>query len=148
MDASQFDAALGLLEDSQEVIQLLKDLGVTTKLKLGPEGYTKLELLEKGVELAFVPAESKSSLLRFDSVRFYTAQDDFSEFSGQLPRGLKFSDTQTEVRGKLGTPTQSIDKYRLDNYRWPDRFASVKYRKAGSIAHLLWSLPEPTDQSP
>ena len=146
MDASQFDAAMGKLEDSPEVIQLLKDLGVTKKLKLGSDGYTTLDLNDKGVTLSFVPAEPKSSKLRFNSVTFYTNVEDYTEFPGALPRGLTFSDTKVEVRSKLGAPTKSIEKYGIDNWNWSDRFVSARYRKAGTISNLLWSTPEPAPE--
>jgi hypothetical protein len=143
MDASEFDRCLGKLDDSPEVIKLLKGLGVTKKLKLASDDYMTLDLFDQGVMLSFVRAEPKSSHLMFTGATFYTDVEDYTEFVGALPENLKFSDTQKEVRAKLGKPTESLDEFGIDNWRKPDRFVSISYRGAGTIANVLWSTPEP-----
>jgi hypothetical protein len=143
VDASQFDQSLGKPLESPEVTQLLKDLGVTKKLKLGPEGYTRVSLDKLGLLLAFEPAGPKTSKLVLDSVQFLGGgADGVTRYSGTLPRALEFTDSQKEVRVKLGKPTKAKKDFRMDQWIGDGRLLSVTYRKSlDEVSLILLGLP-------
>lgn len=142
MDASDFTSVLGKLDTSSEVKGLFKKLGVKKKLK-PPRGEptAALSLYDRGVMLSFLELDEKSSELKFNSVRFYAAIDKFTAFPGELPKGVKLSDTRKEVRAKLGAPTHQVDEFNIEHWYLPTHHAMIRYRKDGTIGHFLWGLP-------
>lgn len=133
MDAEQFELAMGKPEESPEVSDLLKALGVTKKLKLGPEGYTVLDLPDHGLVLSFKPVEAKTSRLKLTGVQFMAGTDKkFKPYAGTLPRGLSFGDSQKEARAKLGKPTKIMKDFNIDRWEEGGRLLSITYKKKPS----------------
>lgn len=132
MDASRFEKCIGKLEESPEVSALLKDLGVTKKLKPARGGDdTDVELPKLGLDLSFRQAEPKSSKLMFIGVEFLAGGDGDEPFTGKLPLGLDFSDSKEKVYAKLGKPTKSMgDKLRMDHWVRDGLQYTVRYARS------------------
>lgn len=145
MDAKEFVACLGKKDTSPEVVRLLKQLGIQKKLRV-PRGdiEARVDLAQHGLSLIFEPRESKSSELTFVAAQFFSdAEKGFATFSGTLPKGLRFSDTQATVRKKLGKPADTTKAPRADIWRTASLQTSVEYSgKAGAISMVACELPE------
>lgn len=143
MDASVFENCLGKPEEAPEVQAMLKDLGISKKLKPGGEGYVRIELPKLGLLLSFTTVEPKSSGLKFSGVQFYSEiEAGFTRFSGALPGGVVFSDSPKEARAKLGKPTKIMKDFRIDQWVADGRQLQVRYTKAlDGIAYILRGFP-------
>ena len=147
MDAFQIEQCIGKLEDSVEVSQLLKELGVTKKLKPNGAEDTVVKLESLGLRLTFQRATPKTSQLKLLGVQFVTEGNGFKAYAGALPWGLKWSDSKQDVYAKLGKPMplddddddddEDIDM-RIDNWVKSGVQATVKY----SLDHseLKWVI--------
>jgi hypothetical protein len=142
MDAARFEKCLGKPEESPEVSQLLKDLGVTKKLKLSGEDYTKVELPKLGVSMSFSRVEPKSSKLMLSAFELNAGgKHGVQRFAGKLMRGLEFDDLKKDVRKKLGKPTDALDEFDMDHWDVDDdKQFTVGYSKTGSISYVILGL--------
>ena len=142
MNASEIETAFGKTEDSPEVSGLLSRLGVTSRPKL-VDGVAEIKFPDLGLRLAFRPETSKSSKLMLSSIIFHSGSEkEYQPFAGSLPRGLTFADGRDAVRRKLGTPTDSVDRYRIDHWVSGGRRLSIEYKKSDdTIAKVNVGLP-------
>ena len=105
MNADDFVPFLGKLDGAPEIAKLLATLGVKKqpKLKKG-DLYVYVQLPKDGVVLVFRESDDpKISQTFLAGVQLYSdAEDGFKTFAGDLPKGVTFDDTKTEVRKKLG----------------------------------------------
>jgi hypothetical protein len=143
MDASRFEQCLGKLEESPEVSKLLKDLGVTKKLKPIRGEDVEVDLPKIGVGLTFAHAEEKSSKLTLTGVEFLPGGDGDKPFAGALPKGLKFSDSKADVYTKLGPPTiVTEERMRLDHWVVDGIQISVSYsRSLNELTSIIIGVP-------
>jgi hypothetical protein len=134
MDSSEFIGCLGKREDAPEVQKLLRAVGVTKKLRMPKDDIeARADLPKLGLSLIFEPEGPKSSVLIFQAAQFYSdAEEGYKSFAGALPGGLTISDTQAEVRGKLGKPSETKVALRLDRWKKGDRVLTVEYTKGDS----------------
>jgi hypothetical protein len=146
MDSDQIIACLGKLEPATEVQQLLRALGVVKKLRMPKDDIeARADLPELGLSLIFKPSSPKSSVLFFQAVQFFSDMEDgYKNFAGALPNQLQLTDTQTEVRSKLGRPTETKAAFRLDRWMSPDRITTIEYaKKSGRISAVTVHVPAP-----
>ena len=145
MGSRELIARLRKTDDSPEISGLLSTLGVTKKPKM-PRGdiEARVDLPKKGLCLIFKPEGAKSSKLLLVAVQFYSdAEKGYTSYQGELPGDLLLSDTQVEVRKKLGKPTESKKEFRLDRWKSEGLVTTVEYSKQdGRIAVLSLHLPE------
>lgn len=82
------------------------------------DGRHYLEFMEAGVALQF---DSKSSIL--ETILLYSkGLDEYSAYQGQLPDGIGFGHSRTEVRKRLGKPEQSGAASKRDQIPPWDRY--------------------------
>jgi len=146
MNSEDFTRCIGKPEDAPEVQQMLAAVGVKKKLRV-PKGdiEARIDMEKKGLALIFEPEERKSSRLILTSVQFYSdAEEDFSTFPGTLPRGLEFTDSQTEVHAKLGKPDDDRMDMNFEAWNWGELELTVEYtldhKRIGMIGV---AVPEP-----
>jgi len=136
---------LGKTDDSPEVIRLLAGLGVKKKPKV-PRGdiEARIDIMEQGLSLVFEPREPKTSKLTLVAVQFFSGAEGGSEkFPGELPKKLLFSDTQTEVRKKLGKPGDTMKDLWQDIWKEKGLLMTVEYSgKGGQITMVAFDVPE------
>jgi len=137
MDASRFEKCIGKLEESPEVSQLLKELGVTKKLKPARDEDTQLGLPKLGLDLGFSREQPESSQLTLIGVEFLTDDGDGGKaYTGGLPRGLAFTDSKQDVYAKLGPPSIPTDEsMRMDHWLYDGLQLTVSY--ARSLEELM-----------
>jgi len=132
MDAEDFMRVLGKTDDSPEIAKLLSDYGVKKKPRIPlDEDEVMIELKKQGVVLVFErTTEPKSSKIQLAGVQLYSdAEKGYRNFPGKLPRGLKLSDTRSEVLKKLGKPTKSRAALKIDIWKYADHRIAVEYAK-------------------
>lgn len=147
MDAAHFEKCIGKPEESPEVSKLLKDLGVTKKLKLSGEDYTRVQVPKLGVSMSFSRVAPKSSKLMLSAFELNAGgKHGVERFKGKLMRGLEFEDTKKEARAKLGKPTQALDDFDLDHWDIHEKTRlSIGYSKTGSISYVIVALDDETE---
>ena len=104
-----FAGLFGLRWSSPELRQRLAPLGYNETLGEVRARHMSDLLLPHGLELSFAPSSEinaadrrYSRALALAGVTFYASRElDAREWSGDLPRGLKFSDTQEELFAKV-----------------------------------------------
>ena len=127
MDASEIENAFGKMEDSPELKGLMAKLGVTKRPKL-VDGVGEVKFPKLGLRLAFKREAPKSSKLMLSGITFHSgSEEDYEPFAGSLPHGLTLSDGPDVVRAKLGQPTVSVERYRIDHWDSGERRLSVEY---------------------
>jgi hypothetical protein len=143
MDASRFEKCIGKPEESPEVNKLLRDLGVTKRLKPKRGEDTELELPKLGLDIAFRQADPKSSKLVLSGVEFLAGGDGDEQFAGALPGGLKFSDSKQDVYAKLGEPTRAMaEKLRMDHWVVDGIQITVSYaRSLAALTSVIIARP-------
>src|SRR5262245_13042397 len=131
MDSEDIIPLLGKRDDDPAVKRLLADSGVTKKLRLpNDDDEVRVQLHKRGLTLIVEPEGRKTSILKFVEAQFYTdAEEGAKTFSGQLPQGLQFSDTQAQVRRKLGKPADSLKEAGWDSWKVDGLDLTVTYRK-------------------
>lgn len=131
MNSSDFIACLGKRDDSPEVAKVLAAVGVTKKLKMPKDDIeARADLPKLGLSLIFKPEGPKSSVLIFQAVQFLSdAEKGYKSFAGALPNQLLLADTQTEVRAKLGKPSETKPALRLDRWKAADHVMTIEYAK-------------------
>ena len=144
MDSDQILDCLGKPEPAPEVQHLLRTLGVVNKLRMPKDDIeARAELPEQGLSLIFKPTGPKSSVLFFQAVQFFSdAEDGYKNFAGALPDQLQLTDSQAEVRAKLGKPTETKAAFRLDRWKKPGRITTIEYaKKSGRIGAITVHVP-------
>jgi hypothetical protein len=150
MNAEQLLPYLGKTDDSDEIRQMLAQLGVARhpKPKQG-ETDAYVELPRQGMALVFGrPETGKTSVLRFDDVQFFSEDfgSGFDPFPGALPVTLQFADSRDQARAKLGKPAIENDKLDIDIWRFGEHELTLEYVIGGSaIAVLHLSVKAPQD---
>ena len=145
MNADDFVPFLGKLDGAPEIAKLLATLGVKKqpKLKKG-DLYVYVQLPKDGVVLVFRESDDpKVSQTFLAGVQLYSdAEDGFKTFAGDLPKGVTFDDTKTEVRKKLGKPTRTKEQLRTDFWDRKGHVLSVEYaRGSGQVQTVDLSVP-------
>ena len=144
MDSNDFLTHLGKPDDAPEVQKLLNAVGVTKKLKMPKDDIeARADLPKFGLSLIFKPEGPKSSVLIFQAAQFFSdAEKGYKSFAGALPNQLLLTDTQAEVRAKLGKPSESKPALRLDRWKLADRALTVEYTKEDRrIAAITVHIP-------
>jgi hypothetical protein len=151
------DKLLGKPVDSPEVKVFLVNLDATENLEIDPDdGTAYISREELGFSLLFKEAgwiknPSYASLpkntLVFVSCFYYAeGHEGYRQFSGELPRGLSFSDSRDDVHKKLGPPSWQRERNgRVISEKWVfgDRSLHVTYsRNTGKIAVIVFGIPQ------
>jgi hypothetical protein len=145
MDSKAIIGCLGKTDDSPEVVKLLAGLGVKKKPKIPHDDIdARIDILKQGLSLVFEPREPKSSKLTFSAVQFFSGADEgFDKYTGILPNNLFFSDTQAEVRKKLGKPSDTMKELWQDIWEPEGLLMTVEYSgKGGQITMVAFDVPE------
>lgn len=134
MNAVDFVPFLGKGSDSAQVKQLLSALGVTkAPACAGDEVEVYVEVPHLGVVLVFEKPESTTALpLTLADVQFSSGEG--AAFSGALPEGLSFEDSQAVAHQKLGPADGAVDGvfdcWQRDGYfinlEYEPRFTSIR----------------------
>lgn len=137
---TQIENPLSLLKkpsDSLEIQDLLRQGGVKDpKLKKG-DVRAWVDLNKLGVALVFVDeayytgrddlAVGEGALI-LNSITFHSSDNpDFTAFAGDLPLGVKFSQSQSDLLAKLGEPEWSNPRLRKDRWLVDGTRYLVKY---------------------
>lgn len=130
MTGDDFVARLRRFDDSPEVLAMLADLKVSKKPKMS-SGDIDARINKKGLSLVFEPEGPKTSRLVFTAVQFEEG------YEGELPRGLSLTYTRTQVRAKLGLPTDVYDDYNMDLWKSDDLQLSVDYSDDDDVVTLV-----------
>jgi hypothetical protein len=144
MNSNDIITCLGKSEDTPEVQNLLNAVGVTKKLKMPRDDIeARADLPKLGLSLIFKPEKPKSSLLVFYAVQFFSdAEKGYISFAGTLPSHLLLTDTQSEVRGKLGKPSETKAALRLDRWKQSNYVLTIEYSKESlSIGVITVHIP-------
>jgi hypothetical protein len=145
MNSKEIIACLRKVDDSPDVAELLTTLNVKKKLRIPKDDIeARIDLPKQGLSLIFKPAGSKTSELIFTAVQFFSdSEEGYVNFQGELPCNLLFSDTQTEVRKKLGKPVESLKQRRRDRWEREGLVLTVKYsQEDGRVAMISFHVPE------
>jgi len=145
MDSDAFISCVGEPEDSNEVQRLLASVGVTKKLRVPRDDIeARVDLPKLGLSLIFEPEGAKTSRLIFTGVQFFSdTEKGYTNFSGTLPGGITFADTQREVHAKLGKPALTKKSLRYDAWKPEGKLLTVEYAKgSGKVAMVSFELPE------
>jgi hypothetical protein len=145
MDSADIVRNLRKTADSAEISALFAALGVSQIPKMPKDDIdARVRLPKQGLVLIFKPVDPKSSKLGLVSAHFLSdAETGNSNFSGELPRKLSFTDTQAEVHQKLGKPTLSIPPLRRETWKTNAEALSVKYSKdSGQVTFVSVDAPE------
>jgi len=141
--ASALTAAIGKAADSKEVTALAK------KWKSKPTVYTisksrsAHQWKDQGVEMHF---KDNAVLVIF----IYAANEkqEWTEYKGELPEGLKFSNTRADVEKKLGEPKESGGDNDTPYFAsYPEKGLDIHYSskdlkdKANKIHHIGFVAP-------
>lgn len=146
MNSDPILACLGRSEADPEVQRLLADLGVKKKLKMPRDDIeARVNLPKQGLSLVFKPSGPTNGALFFQAAQFFSsAEPGYAAFTGSLPMDLGIGDTQAEVRARLGRPTASKPRFRLDTWTQGTRVLTVEYaREDGRIAAVTVHVPAP-----
>ncbi len=145
---------LGRPSDSPEIQDLLRQAGVKDpKLKKG-EVRDWLDLNDMGLALvftdeAFLTGEKELAIgegaLILTSITFHSGGDPaFSAFAGNLPLGVKFTQSQSDLAAKLGVPERSNPRRRQDRWMIEKVAFYAKYsEKLDRIQVFGIFVPEP-----
>ncbi len=145
MDALEFLPAVGKTDATPEVSKLLQKLKATRRPQLKKdELYDYMNFPDQGVILVFRESDDpKTSEVVLSSAQFYSsAKAGFKGFSGKLPDGLQFVDTQKDVHKKLGKPKSSKKNLFKDFWERKGYVQTVQYDpKSGQIYMVNFSVP-------
>jgi hypothetical protein len=145
MDSNEFIECIGKPEDAPEVQSMLSTVGVTKKMKIPRDDIeARADLPAHGLSLIFKPEDARSSRVTFNAVQFISdAEKGYTSFSGALPRGLLFSDTQAEARKKLGKPHESKPALRRDIWKFEQLRLAIKYAKEAPHTVAVVTVHQP-----
>lgn len=152
MDAEDFIAYLGRMDNSPQIRRLLATLGVRKHPKIEMDDIdARVRLPRLGLNLIFeFPDPSKrSSRAVLNEVQFYCGgkPEEMKRFEGKPPFGLMWSDSRATVRKKLGKPTHADNEMDVDSWDYENCSLTVEYaigRGAVALVHL--EVPfEPAD---
>ena len=111
---------LGLPAASRALRERLRPLNLAERIAEGDDEYEVDFRYECGLELYFIeakelkllrrPVVTKRTELVFASVTFLRSRElDARQWTGELPNGLSFDDTQETMREKMGRPPNKVD---------------------------------------
>ncbi len=146
MNSVDLISCLNKTDDSAEIIKLLNDLKISKKPKI-KKGETDVivDVLSAGLALVFEGVDDpKSSALVLVEIQLYAgAGGKFTRFSGELPKGICFTDTSKEAREKLGKPTRINKDLNKDIWDSKEFRISASYAKAnGPIVMMRLGIPQ------
>lgn len=145
---------LGQTVESKEIKDLLKKLGSDKLPKLVEQGgeydfEVYFTLPKMGLNLIFElpqeaePLKENEKLLALNCVQIYaksTPNDITHGFAGEMPFGISFDDTKTEVHKKAGKPTDSKADLRVDLWDNSEPMFSVSYKKDGKVEMVAYEI--------
>jgi hypothetical protein len=139
MKTEDFITCLRKSDDSPEITALLTRLGVKKKPKMPKDDIeARINLPKQGLSLIFLPEGPKTGKLALAAVQFVSdAEEGFKTFAGALPDKLQFGDTQADVIKKLGKPSESKKKFRLDRWKTKTLVTTADYSKKDLRLSLL-----------
>ena len=150
MNANTLMSYLGKTDDTDEIIELLAQLGVNKhpKPKKGDLD-VYVELPKLGLVLVFErPEEGKTSKMALNDLQFYSEAfgHGFSSFAGRLPHDLRLTDRKDEVRRKLGEPEVANDEMGIDIWSIDGYSVTVEFHRATDVIRLVHvGIPEEID---
>jgi hypothetical protein len=151
MESNELIGLFGARADSAQVEAFFKRAGVAKRPKLPKGEYNAyLEFEKKGVALLFqdeamLKDEDKpvgTGPLIFAGAFFYSeGHEDYSQYQGELPEGLEFSDSRDTVVEKLGpSDWQDDDDGDIYRERWdrPDYKLLLDYAAGGASILVVY----------
>lgn len=121
---------------------MLASVGVTTQLEVpAGESEARLSSTQLGLTLIFDREDENSNRLVLTSVHLVSdAEEGYTSCAGALPNQLDFSDSPAVVHRKLGEPTRTKSKLRLEFRRSDDLQLSVNHNALSGMSALARSL--------
>jgi hypothetical protein len=139
---SKLTDVLGKGPDSKEMTALRKDLKGEPEIAKFDDCYFH-SWKDRGVSLRFEKDAVKAVFLFADKA------DGFKEYRGELPEGLKFSDTRGDVEKKLGAAKESGGNGVISFWvTYPEKGLALTYAstdtkdKANAIHHFTLTRPK------
>lgn len=156
MDSRSIISLLGSRSGDPRVEALFEQLEVADRPTLAPGEFDAyVEAMRKGVSLVFEDEAylkdedtplGRSPLVLVGAFFYSEGHEGFSEFEGDLPGGVTFSDSRDEVLGKLGQPEWKKEKKGVViRERWPldEHKLLVEYApESGSVSLVTCELAE------
>ena len=152
MDFKQWADLLGRPADDAAVCRALAEAGISERIKIGKKELSTREDLEgRGMTIVF----TSETILRPDDPGAVVGRPIVSAvmvvldqpskknlYEGPLPYGLEKADSLAALRGRLGTPGQTNERYRTDAWEIDGMTLAASYSKdLQSLTQLSLSLP-------
>lgn len=156
MDADALLGLLGRTADDSAVEAALQELRTRRRPQLDPTDRDAVMdwvlVRRQGVEFGFVDdvfyhAGPKSHRrrpgvpLRLWQLYFYTQREDVSDFKGQLPFHLAWSDTRENARLKMKPLQHTLRPYAKDVWDAPEFRVVLEYKEEGTLDNVLCERP-------
>ncbi|MHA7116289.1 hypothetical protein ACX0KM_19355 [Pseudomonas promysalinigenes] len=141
MNASDLTSLFGVASDDERIIQLFEKLSTLRRPRqpdrANYEYYDWVLVRKLGLELGFVDEEYQAATERFRwghgklllaQAYFYSGNDEIRKYSGNLPKGLRFSDTREQANTKLSKFESTRRSYLNDTWDLDDYRITVSYK--------------------
>ena len=149
IDAARVTRLLRHRSDDPNVVALVSELGLT--VRLNPERRSvAFAAPSHGISLRFdqasklvVPMQAEPGTFVVASAFFYSrGHQGHVGFEGELPQGLRFEQSRSQVRAALGKPAMSAARLENDCWKLADYWLTVDFSEnESSILLVTAALP-------